>query len=288
MKEVLFLSVAALTMSLQNALKRGFTKNCSLFFSFCTTLLALFVFVVTSGFNLSFDSGLLKYAIPMGVVYAVCTVTLTFALKTGELSLSGLIISASLIFPTLYGIIFLKNNVSIFFIIGLCVLAASFVLVNLNNFEKPEPQQEKRGVNIKWLIFILIAAITNGACAILQTAQQTAYEGSKKSELMIMVYAIASIGILAVSLITERGKIKEGFKQSLALGGGSGVMNGLLNLFVMLSLEVTSASVVFPVISGVSLLITFVIATLFFKEKYSKIQYIGYAIGLVSVVLLNL
>lgn len=288
MKEVLFLSVASLTMSLQNVFKRGFTKNCPLFFSFCTSVFALLVFVVTSGFNLSFDAELLKYAITMGLCYAVCTVTLTIAFKIGNLSLSGLIISASLIIPTLYGIFFLKNSVSVFFVIGLFVLAGALVLVNIGNKEESEPQQEKRGVSVKWLVFILIASITNGACSILQTAQQTAYSGSKKSELMIIVFSIASVCILAASLITERGKIKEGVKQSLVLGGGSGVMNGLLNLFVMLSLEVTSASVVFPVISGVSLLVTFVIATLFFKEKQTKIQYVGYVIGLVSVVLLNL
>lgn len=288
MKEVVFLSVASLAMSLQNVFKRGFTKDCPLFFSFCTAVFALLVFVATSGFDLSFDAGLLKYAIAMGLFYAVCTVTLTLAFKIGRLSLSGLIVSASLIIPTLYGIIFQKNSVSVFFVIGMCVLAGALLLVNLGGAEKSEPQQEKRGVSIKWLIFILVASITNGVCSILQTAQQTAYSGSKKSEFMIIVLAVAGVCILIASLITEKGKIKEGVRQSLLLGGGSGIMNGLLNLFVMLSLEVTTASVIFPVISGVSLLITFVIATLFFKEKYSKTQYIGYAVGLVSVVLLNL
>lgn len=288
MTAVLFLAGGALTMALQSAFKRGFTKDCPLFCSFCTAFFALLVFVFSSGFKFSFDVGLLSYAISMGVIYGTCTVCLTFALKCGDLSISGLIISASLILPTLYGIIFLHNPITVFFVIGLCVLAASLVLVNLGGKKEQLPVEQTRGFSVKWLIFILIAAVTNGFCSILQTAQQTAYNGAMKNELMIIVLSVASVLLLAASLIAERGKIKDGVKQSVVLGGGAGVMNGFLNLFVMLALEVSPAALVFPVISGVSLLMTFVIAVLFFKERYQKIQYLGYALGLLSVVLLNL
>lgn len=291
----------AFTMALQNAFKRGFTKSCPLFFAFCSTAFALLVFVFASGFKFSFDGGLVKYAIMMGAAYAVCMVTLTFALKYGNLSLSGLIISASLIMPTMYGIIFLHNPVSVCFVVGLIVLAASLVFVNSgaekssdsDNDPKDRSAIERKdnGIklnNTKWLIFILIAAVTNGFTSIIQTAQQTAYNGAKKNELMIISLSFASVAILVFAVIFERRFIKDGLKQSVILGGGSGIMNGLLNLCVMFSVARAPAALVFPVISGASLAFTFLIAVIFFKEKYKKIQYLGYALGLISVVLLNL
>ena len=308
----LLLVGGAFTMSLQNAFKRGFTKSCPLFFAFCSTFFALLVFVAASGFRFSFDVGLFKYSVLMGAAYAVCMVTLTLALKIGNLSLSGLIISASLIMPTLYGIIFLHNSVSVCFVIGLAVLAVALVLVNLGGSKRADNGNEKekptaladgegsdtkaRGTNngaakkstVKWLIFILIAAVTNGFTSIIQTAQQTAYNGAKKNELMIIALAIACVAILLAAVITERKHIKDGLKQSITLGGGSGIMNGLLNLFVMYSLSRVPAAIVFPVISGAGLVFTFLTAFIVFKERYAKLQYLGYFIGLISVVLLNL
>lgn len=308
----LLLVGGAFTMSMQNAFKRGFTKSCPLFFAFCSTFFALLVFVAASGFKFSFDAGLLKYSVLMGAAYAVCMVTLTFALKIGNLSLSGLIISASLIMPTLYGIIFLHNSVSVCFVIGLAVLALALVLVNLGgkkesvaekdekqaarfldgeNLPEKEPKTKdsvSKRKTVRWLIFILVAAVTNGFTSIIQTAQQTAYNGAKKNELMIIALAIACAAILLAAVISERKHIKDGLKQSITLGGGSGIMNGLLNLFVMYSLSRVPAAIVFPVISGAGLVFTFLTAFIVFKERYSKLQYLGYFIGLISVVLLNL
>ncbi len=301
---ILLLVGGAFTMSMQNAFKRGFTKSCPLFFAFCSTFFALLVFVVFSGFKFSFDTGLLKYSILMGVAYAICMVTLTLALKLGNLSLSGLIISASLIMPTLYGIIFLHNSVSVCFVIGLVVLIVALVLINLggkskNNVEQSErdlitdqvsesKSENTKGKTFRWLVFIIIAAVTNGLTSIIQTAQQTAYNGGKKNEFMIIALGIAGITILIAAIILERKYIKDGLKQSIILGGGSGIMNGLLNLFVMYSVLRVPAAVVFPVISGAGIVFTFLIAVIAFKERYTKIQYFGYFIGIVSVVLLNL
>lgn len=296
---LLLLIGGALAMALQNAFKRGFTKSCPLFFAFCSTFFALVVFVIISGFKFSFDSYLLKYSVLMGIAYAVCMVTLTFALKVGNLSLSGLIISASLIMPTFYGIIFLHNRISACFIIGLVTLVVALVFVNLGgkwqtDNEKPKDKMSKTNINdankntVKWLIFILIAAITNGFTSIIQTAQQTAYSGAMKNEFMIIALVIASVAILIVAIFTERRQIKDGMKQSLVLGGGSGIMNALLNLSAMYSVSRAPVAVVFPVISGAGLVFTFLTAFIVFKERFSKVQYLGYFIGLVSVILFNL
>ena len=86
--------------------------------------------------------------------------------------------------------------------------------------------------------------------------QQTAYSGEKKNEFMIISLGISAI-ILIASLFVEKSKIRDGFKQSVLLGAGSGVMNGLFNFAVMYSLVRVTAALVFPVMSGASLLFTF-------------------------------
>ena len=67
-----------------------------------------------------------------------------------------------------------------------------------------------------------------------------------------------------------------------------GLANAVVNLFVMVLSDTMPASLLFPVISGGGMLITHIIARFYYKEKLSRSQNVGFIIGLVSVILLNL
>ena len=64
--------------------------------------------------------------------------------------------------------------------------------------------------------------------------------------------------------------------------------NGAVNLFVMLLTGLLPTAILFPSISAGGMAITFAIAILFYKEKLSKVQILGYMFGIISVVLLNI
>lgn len=64
-----------------------------------------------------------------------------------------------------------------------------------------------------------------------------------------------------------------------------GVLNGLTNYGVIKLNEVKfPASIMFPIISGGSIILTFVCSFILFKEKLSKRQLIGASIGVVAIV----
>ena len=48
------------------------------------------------------------------------------------------------------------------------------------------------------------------------------------------------------------------------------------------------ASILFPSISGGGIVLGFLLSTFVYKERLSRIQYIGYAIGTASVIILNI
>lgn len=289
----LILIVAIITLVLPSLFKKFYKGKTPLFMSFVSCVVSALFFLFLSGFNLSFDSGLIVYAVWMASAFGIAVVFSTLAIQCGYLSLSGLIMSLSLVLPTLYGVIFLHNPVNLFFWIGMAALIASLVLVNVE-FKKKKSDinaknlQPKKKFNFKWLIFITLGAVGNGFSSISQTAQQTAYAGDKKNELMILALTIASIAILIASLIMERKSIKESIKGTLIWGSSSGLATGVLNYSVMLLVGLMDAALLFPLISGGSLLITFVLAMIIFKERYKILQYVGFVLGLLSVVLLNL
>ena len=62
----------------------------------------------------------------------------------------------------------------------------------------------------------------------------------------------------------------------------------LQEMFVMIMLGLMPASVVFPLISGGSIVLTYVVSRVFYNEKLSRRQMVGFIFGILSIVLLNL
>ena len=69
---------------------------------------------------------------------------------------------------------------------------------------------------------------------------------------------------------------------------GAGFSNGGTNLLQLFAFTLLPMSLVAPMTSGASILISFVISKVIFKEKFSKLQYVGVILGGIALVLFNL
>ena len=105
---------------------------------------------------------------------------------------------------------------------------------------------------------------------------------------MIIALSVVVVSLLAVSIVKERRDMGTLLKKGWWLGAISGGMDGMVNLFVMILGALMPVSIMFSVISGGNLILTFVLSLTIYKEKLSLRQYIGFALGVASVILLNL
>lgn len=284
--------LTSLSMTLISVFKKFYKKPAPILFSLISGLFILLFFVVAlivqNGFNIVIDSTTLFYGLAMGVFFCTSALTSLMALITGDLSLTGLFISFSLIVPTLYGI-FLGDEVGTPFFIGLALFLICLVFVNVK-FGKKEKPQEKKPISLKWVIFVTIATIANGVSSTIQTAHQKATGGKFGSELMIIALILGCIVYLVFCLMTEKEKIKDAKNDALKFGCLVGVLTGLTNLLVMMftGQDLMPVAIFFPALSGTSLIMTFLIGFFLYKEKYTPLQYFGIICGLASVILLNI
>ena len=72
-------------------------------------LFFLFTDLIADETGLHFSLKMIPYALVAGFVYCMASVLTFFALKYGSYALTMLILSYSLIFTTLYGLVFLKG-----------------------------------------------------------------------------------------------------------------------------------------------------------------------------------
>ena len=237
------------------------TTNINLFTAvgcFC----ALLFFLINSGGKLSFPKELFPYAAAFAAAFGTASAAMTFAIKTGPLSITALITSYSLLIPTFYGIIFLHDPINPALYIGLAALVVSLYLINKNKDESME-------FSPSWIVFILLTFV--------------AY----KNEFMIIALAAVTIVLFALGL-SKKGNKREMLKPCFKYGAVKGLINGIMNYLVMVVSASIPNSVLFPSISAGGIVLTFICALTIYKEKLSKTQVFGYILGIVSVIFLNI
>ena len=268
--------------SVQNITKKEYEilyNKLSIFlFSGIATAFALIFFVLSSKFDLNFSSEYLIYSVLFGLSYGASLVGTFYAIKYGPLSITILISSYCLLIPTFYGIFALNEELKLIGIIGFIFLLISLFLMY--------DRSDKFKFSTKWLISIIICFIGGGMCSTVQKAQQIRFNGGYKHEFMIVALIICLVITIIMSIIT-----KESFKLDLRvyfIAAVCGVSNGLTNLLVMILTTSIPNAILFPSISAGGIALGFFIALFYYKEKLSKTQIIGYIIGTLAVILLNL
>jgi len=281
--QYLLLIMVIVFMSLQNVFQKQYNikseqPNVFLFGGF-TSIAALLFFVVTSGFRLDFNPDFFPYSFGFGITYAMSLIGLVYAIRYGSLAISTLAISYSLLIPTLYGIMFLDEKISINTCIGILFLIVSIFLINAKKSETK--------FTLKWGIFILMAFLGNGFCSTFQKMEQNAMNGAYKSEFMIVALIITTL-IMFTMVFVSKGKVKSELKLCAVNAMPSGIANGIVNLFVMLLTGSMPNAILFPSVSAGGIVLSFILAILVYKERLTKKQNLGYVFGIASVILLNL
>lgn len=280
----LLLFVIMLGLIAQNVTKKAYNQKTSnqgtFVFSALSTLAAALFFLLSSGGKLNFVSGLYPWSLAFAVSYGFAVVFSFLAISCGSLALSSLVLSYSLVLPTLFGILFLNEPVSPWLFIGLAFLCISLLLINF----KPG----KIKITLRWGIYVILSFVGNGCCSIVQKLQQTTFQGAYKNEFMLLALVTVCISMIILALVSERKTTPFCLKKGCGFGLLCGAANGLVNLLVMVLTNRMPASVMFPMISAGGILGTAAVSLLFYKESLSRNQIIGVILGVGAIVFLSI
>lgn len=280
--QYILLLITIICFSSQQILQKQYNtkekKPAPFLFLAVTIVIAMVFFLLTSKFKLNFTAKIVPHSIVFSIFYTMSYVGNILALSCGSLAITTLVLSYALVLPAFYGVIFLNEQISPAACIGFVMLIISIFLLNL--------KKEKAEFSLKWIVFLIIAFFGEGFCTIVQKNQQLCFDGAFKNEFMILALAISAIIMLIFAFANK--ELNRISKFCIKTGTLNGISNAVVNLFIMILSGIIPNFVLFPSISAGGIAISFVTALLIFREKFSKIQLIGYAIGVASVVLLNL
>ena len=105
---------------------------------------------------------------------------------------------------------------------------------------------------------------------------------------MIVGLSVSASVLLISGIIKDRKQLKEIIRYGIPYAGTAGIANGINNLLTIAVNGLLPLSVVSPVSSGMKIVLSFLSASVLFKEKYMKRQLLGVGIGVIALVFLNL
>lgn len=279
-----FLLIIVVAMvALQSVIQKQYNISAAIpnstLFSAASSFTAMFFFILSSRFQLSFSFELLPYSIGFALALSLAFVGQFLAIRHGSLSLTMLIVSYSLLVPTLYGIVVLRESLGNAGYAGIVLLLISLLLINI--------QTGSFSFSWKWLFYVVIAFLGNGLCSTIQKMQQLEFKGHYKNEFMILATLMAGVTLFVISVCNHRVSLIE-VKDAIRFAIPNGIANGTVNLLVLMLTGIIPNSILFPSVSAGGIVLGFVSATVFYKERLSCIQRVGYFLGALSVLLLNI
>ena len=256
----------------------------ALFVAFASSL-----FFVADEFNKLFDISIFSIALSVvfGISVALTQIMQSKAMGKGPASLVSLVYSCGFLVPIFYGLIFWDEGVSVYQCIGIFMLLVALYLIVCKG--------EKGGRLMAWLPFAALAMLGSGANAIFQkTHQYSAFANELKPFLVYSLF-FSSLFTGIVSLVIrkstesepkllKRQRVIKKVIVPLCLG----ICVGLLN-FLNLNLSGKLSSVIlFPIYNVGSMLLSSLISSLIFKDKPTKRQGIGFAIGIGAILIVGI
>lgn len=198
------------------------------------------------------------------------------ALMKGPMSLTSLICSYSVVIPCVFGMLLWNETLSVLQSIGLLILFISIFLLR----KKDNKIEFKKN----WALCVVITFITNGICSVIQKSHQLSFPGLFRNEFMLCAYLIIFFVFVVLQILKKESINKRNIKYpSLA-----GAMMGISNYLTLILSSYMNATVVFPIITGLTMVLNYAVSRFLFKEKLSGVQIVGLIFGIAALVLLKL
>ena len=234
--------------------------------------------VLTGAYRTAIHWPTVGFGVVFGLSYCFAILLAAYLVQTGSFAFSSLIISFGPLIPTLFGLIVLSEPLKAHVLLGVLLLIVSLLCINLKKTERLRPL---------WMVLSIVAFVLNGLCSTLQTYHQTLYHSG--GVLFMTTGTLVSLVVTGIYFAMTRQKTSRADTiVCMQCGAMRGVINIAVNFLVIYLVGVLPSSVLFPSVSAGGVVFSFLASWLIFKETMTLNQKIGFVIGLVSVVLLNL
>lgn len=299
MIDYVFIILAVVCFTLQFAFAKlyesevGQTSTSSLVMIVGTSLVGAIIFFLVNGLHVNFSPVSIFWAVIFAVIMIPYYLIGVKVLSLGSLAIySMFMMLGGMLVPFFYGILLLKEELTIGKVLGTILLTTFIVLQAVWQNEPTKKESDKK---VKYLFFILCIIIffVNGMTAVVAKAHsisEGAVDESSFTTISCLFTMILSFTILVISFVKEKKEkmviVKSSLKKKplgiMTLLGGAAYGG---NFLLLLAADKVPASIQFPLVSGGVIVLSALASYFVFKEKLSKKEWISILGAFISTVL---
>lgn len=258
------------------------------FYNAGISLVAAFLLSALIGFRFEKVSRFtLLVGLLFGTVVALQAIFYMMAVEKGPFSYSSVLVSLSMIIPTLSGFLIWDEPIVPVQIIGIALMVICFLC-------SVDRSKSERKTTLVWFFYVGAAFLMNGLIGVLQKWHQNSPYREELDEFLIIAFVVSALfSGLAMLVLSGKAEKKDKPKPDsrrifsiaalVVIGGVCIAANHKINLYLS---GVMDSAVFFPTVNGGGLILTTVASVLLFRERPTRRQWIGIGIGLISVILL--
>ncbi len=222
----------------------------------------------------------------MGVVFGLLVLVQTYthmwALEIGPLSYTSVILSLATLISAVSGLFF-GESIDILQYLGMGVM----VLCILFSIDRSKKDDKKS--SIKWLMIALTSCICDGLVGVMQKIHQNSEYKAQNVAFLISAFVFMAIAS-AVIWLAQRKKAEDKFipdKKHILWSGLCGAFLAVPHVANLFLAGALPSAVFFPIFSTGTLILTLIAATVFFRDKLTKLQWAGIVLGMISSLLVS-
>lgn len=245
-------------------------------FNVFSGLISALIMWALLGFKLEWSG----YSVVLALGLSLCALSyslLSFqVLKLGGMALySTFLMSGGMLLPYVFGVFFLDETVSLFRIVGVLVILCAVILSNFS----------KEKVSIRLILLCVAVFILNGCVSIISKCHQISAQATVSSTAFVMYAGICKSLLSAALLVFFPKPVKLQRKLSLGVVAGAAIIGAVSYLLQLIGARALPASVLYPIVTGGSIIFSAIAGRVSFKEHLSRRQILGIILCFVGTLL---
>lgn len=245
----------------------GTAMAAGLRFNMFSGLFTALVFFALSGFRIEFSWFSFLMAFGMSLCAMAYSIVGFRILRSGGMALYSLFLMlGGMLLPYLFGVLFLEESLTLLRIAGVLLIAAAVVISGRATYR------------FGGMVYVCCAVvfILNGMVSIISKCHQISIDLSPVSSTAFVMYSgIGKFVFSAAALLfcqKGEGERSSGAKQVLLIVAGSAVIGGISYVLQLTGAKSLPATVLYPMVTGGSIIFSALSGRVFFKEKLSPHQ----------------
>ena len=279
MRSFLLVILAAVLYAVDFAFQKIYQQNrgtgvkAGLVFNATNGFFTAVIFLFVNGFKVELS----LYAIFMAIGMSLCLLGYTIlgfkVLKEGNMAFYTMfLMTGGMIVPYVWGVFFLEEPLSYLRIVGLLLITVAIVLSNFH--------MVKSSSNI--IFYCILIFFLNGGCSVISKLCQTpSVYGIVSPTNFVFLTGVTRFLLCSILLSLPKFKNSEdktvsyGVGKTLILIACSALVCGTAYMFQLIGAARLPATVLYPIISGGSIIFSTIVGVLCFKEETNIYQKIG-------------